>query len=561
MKKLALLVMMVSLVIVSAGCFVVKHLESSEDQLSGDDVLLIAAAISECVDSTQRLPEECERVWQPKGKSTNLRAVKLNDAAYLMSKFFIEFCSSKQKPASVKSVQTYLPASLESGDFEPAETCTISDFYKSALYFVAETEKNGVLPRVIPVNVNGVQRKMSIDVFIPTLAKILYCIENTGNICEEIELHKALLPLSWPAKIKSVWVWGSTLANSGVEQTLDKIKDLGVTDILLLVKGTSGTVNWPSNVALGFASDTTVLPRVAQYCKTNGLRYHVWFVCNQDEKFTTTYPESKMYGIPKTQGADPQRAGKSVDFVGYSAYREYMKSLISEVIRNYDPDGLHFDYIRYPTGAWGWGPSELNKARENGLSDSDIDYLQQLAIQTWGSNGDGQSFVNAHLSGDATVTKWVELRSANVLEFLSDLVDCAKQIKPSIVISASVMPEPGSSDLSERAFGLVHYGQDYKLFGQKCELIIPMAYHKDYGKDISWITSIILGGTKQQVRSEQTKIVMGLQGYPPVTGTELAEAVADSLIEGADGVCVFRAGTILGSDREEVLKDILKQFK
>lgn len=560
MKKGLILIVAGLSAFLLTGCFVIAN-NKLQETFAGDDVLMLAETIAEQVDTYQRLPQVCEKVWQAKGKVSD--NINLNDASYIMAKYTVELLNLSKKPDAVPYIQTTLPSNFEAGDLElesMPSTCTMSDFRTALSWFVNEVEKTKTLPSAIPISINGSQKKMSIDVFIATVSKTLKEFSDTGKLPNDVILLKALLPFSWPVKIKAVWVWGSTLANLGVENTLQQLKEIGFTDILLLVKGTSGTVNWPSQVALGFSSDTTILPRTSEFCRTNGLRLHVWFVCNQDEKFTSTYPESKMYGIPKTVDGDPQRAGKTVDFVGFDEYKEYMKSLIREVIENYRPDGLHFDYIRYPTGAWGWGPIEIQTAMENGLNDSDIQYLKNLAIQTWGTNGDNQSFINAYISGDATVTKWVEIRSRNVQNFLQDLSSCAKQVKPDIIISAALMPEPASLDSTEKAFGLVHYGQNYAIFSDNCGMIIPMAYHRDYGKDSSWITGEILTGARQQIQMN-TKLVLGLQGYSPVTGDELAQIVDDCIDKNAEGICIFRAGTVLGTEREEPLRNIFKEFK
>lgn len=561
MKKTFVAVIVGLLIFTLAGCLIIAN-NTSQEKLASDDVLMLAKSIAEQVNTYQRLPEKCEKVWQAKGKSLDI--LNLNDASYVIAKYIGELLDSDGKPEAISYLQTTLPSNFEPGDFEfevYQSTCTISDFHTAVSWFVNEVEKSKTLPTAIPLFIDGTSRKISIDVFIATTSKILKEFSDTGKIPNEVVLSKALLPFSWPAKIKAVWVWGSTLASLGVESVLQRLKEIGFTDILLLVKGTAGAVNWPSQIALGFSSDTTVLPRASNFCKTNGLRLHVWFVCNQDEKFTTIYPESKMYGIPKTIDGDPQRAGKSVDFVGCEEYKEYMKSLICEVVKNYEPDGLHFDYIRYPTGAWGWGPTEIQRALENGLSDSDIQYLRNLAIQTWGTGGDNQSFINAYISKDATVTKWVEIRSENVQKFFEDLSNCAKQIKPDIIISAALMPEPGSLDSTERAFGLVHYGQNYAIFAENCGMIIPMAYHKDYNKNSSWITETIFVGTKEQIHTNDTKVVMGLQGYSPVTGDELAQIIDECIDKNTNGVCIFRAGTILDTEREGVIKNAFKEFK
>ncbi|ABV34107.1 MULTISPECIES: glycoside hydrolase family 10 protein [Pseudothermotoga] len=560
MKKGLILIAVGLSAFVLTGCFVIAN-NKLQETFASDDVLMLAETIAEQVDMYQRLPEACEKVWQAKGKVPN--SINLNDASYAMAKYTVELLNSNKRPSGVPYIQTALPSNFEAGDFElesTSSTCTMSDFRTALSWFASEIEKNKILPSVVPININGSQRKISIDVFIATVSKILKEFSDTGKLPNDVILSKALLPFSWPAKIKAVWVWGSTLANLGVENTLQQLKEIGFTDILLLVKGTSGTVNWPSQIALGFSSDTTVLPRASKFCRTSGLRLHVWFVCNQDQTFTSTYPESKMYGIPKTVDGDPQRAGKTVDFVGFDEYREYMESLIREVMEDYKPDGLHFDYIRYPTGAWGWGPAEIQTAMENGLTELDIQYLKNLAIQTWGTNGDNQSFINAYISGDATVTKWVEIRSKIVQKFLQDLSSCAKQVKSDVIISAALMPEPASLDSTEKAFGLVHYGQNYAIFSDDCEMIVPMAYHRDYGKDSSWITEEIFTGARQQIQAN-TKLVLGLQGYSPVTGDELAQIINDCIDKNAEGICVFRAGTILNTEIEEALRNTFKEFK
>jgi hypothetical protein len=87
-----------------------------------------------------------------------------------------------------------------------------------------------------------------------------------------------------------------------------------------------------------------------------------------------------------------------------------------------------------------------------------------------------------------------------------------------------------------------------------------MAYHRDYGKDSSWITEEIFTGARQQIQAN-TKLVLGLQGYSPVTGDELAQIINDCIDKNAEGICVFRAGTILNTEIEEALRNTFKEFK
>ncbi len=180
-----------------------------------------------------------------------------------------------------------------------------------------------------------------------------------------------------PNSIRGIWVWGTSISEYGIEKAVEEFKEMGITDVFLLVKGTMGRVCWPSKIALATSQDVSVLPRTRAACSENNLRFHAWFIITQDKTYLEQNWTSGMWGIPiESEPVQEYRLGEHrcfristavVDFASDIRYKEYVLSLIAEVINDYAPDGIHLDYIRYPNGAW---VGDQFSCREQNPSDS-----------------------------------------------------------------------------------------------------------------------------------------------------------------------------------------------
>lgn len=104
-----------------------------------------------------------------------------------------------------------------------------------------------------------------------------------------------------------------------------------------------------------------------------------------------------------------------------------------------------------------------------------------------------------------------------------------------LIVSAAVMPEPSSMKY--------YYGQDIPTLSKYLDVIVPMVYKGNYGKDTSWIKSIT---TTFYAQSNGAQIWTGLQGY--YSDSNVKKLSASSLIRdanyaglgGATGVIIFR---------------------
>lgn len=112
-----------------------------------------------------------------------------------------------------------------------------------------------------------------------------------------------------------------------------------------------------------------------------------------------------------------------------------------------------------------------------------------------------------------------------------------RKVSPNCIMSASVMPEPGMTDL--------YYGQSIPSMTKYLDVIVPMEYKGNYKKKTSWIkyvtSSFVLDSYGAQVWA-------GLQAYKSdsnpkkLSTSELLKDAKAAAEGGAKGVILFRIG-------------------
>ncbi|HDM70199.1 MAG: hypothetical protein DRP30_01415 [Thermotoga sp.] len=531
---------------------------------TGEQILKLGTVLANTIEELgKKLPDE---ITVPGTKEK----VSMEEALYLMTKWLALYGENGKKvgviPKEVQLVELKKPEKMIMG----AQGGKIwwDDIYKLTKELVEEFEKNPGIPPQIKILNDRKEDVITADVLIYLLARTIRWVDNNKRMPNYASIRPVVPPPSWPpvekpevkiekvpakpGEIRGIWVWYDTLGKVGVEKAMKEIHDLGFTDVFLLVKGISGKVCWESPSALGFWEDTSILRRAVKSAHEYGMKLHAWFVVSKDKTYLALYPESGMYGIPLEEGMDFRRAKSTIDFAVDSAYRRYVEDLMKQVLLRYDVDGIHLDYIRYPTGAWGWGPYQIGRAWMEGL---DLDFLLKTAIETWGNKGDGKKFIEMYKEFRYyDINAWVQMRMDDVRNFVKEIHDAVKSVKPDVILSAALMPEGGDTDPNANAFAMVHYGQRYSDFGEFCQFLIPMTYHLEFGKKAQWIIDVYKG-TKEVVPPE-VKILMGVQGYD-ISPIELQKAIYASRQAGADGFVVFRYGSL----NDELKKAILEAIK
>ena len=335
-------------------------------------------------------------------------------------------------------------------------------------------------------------------------------------------------------EIVGEWIWSSTVADAGADgaaEIIGRCSDLGVTDVYLLVKGTAGTISWlKTDYTDSLArTDRDILQEVIDAAHPLGIRVHAWLCNLEDAAYKAAHPEAGVWHYVRKRDnniINPYDEG----------YRAYMCDLVTELVTNYDIDGLHFDYIRYNHAANGWGETDIASLEAMG---ADIDHLKELIGASF-YDGEGQTVFEAYNSGDKDALILAQYRRNNVVDYAELLIDAAKEADPSIIISAALQPD-GATD---PAFGNIHYGQSYEDAADLYDYILPMAYSADFSQDSDWVADVA-----EAAIDAGNRVVVGLQAYSPVTTAQLlsdigaVESLRAETGGSVLGFALFRNGT------------------
>jgi uncharacterized lipoprotein YddW (UPF0748 family) len=492
------------------------------------------------------------------------KSVSMEEAMYLVAKWMALYGENGEKTGEMPETVPYLEIKAPEKQIQVEIGGMINwpDIYDVSKKLAAELEVDRRIPPQVEFVLNGEETSfMAPDILLYVLTRSVNWVNDNASMPNYASLREVTPPSNWPpaekttppevvtkvsgtaGEIRAIWAWSSDFESYGIEKAVSDLKSAGFTDVYLLVKGTAGRVSWPSAIAYEAIDDTTILEKTVESCRAAGMSIHAWFVINQDQAYLKQHPNSKMQGVPLNEGDPARFAGSTVEFVQDTRYRKYLTDLMKEVIELYDVDGIHLDYIRFPTGAWGWGPYSIGRAWLEGL---DVDFLMRTAMETWGSAGDNRKLIDLYREFRYfDINRWVEMRMDDIRAFTEEIKAAVESVKPDIIYSAALMPEGGDINPASNGFAMVHYGQRYADFGDLCDIVIPMSYHLDFGKTASWVSDVTKG-TRDAVRSD-TKVVMGIQAYD-LSPLELQKAIYAARSAGADGIMFFRFGTLFGNE-------------
>lgn len=145
---------------------------------------------------------------------------------------------------------------------------------------------------------------------------------------------------------------------------------------------------------------------------------------------------------------------------GHRAYCQYLTDVYADVVKNYDVDGISFDFIRYPNSNFCYCDWCLSRFKAEMSPKMTVEQKDALSKDT-----DRLAYVKAYPQA------WDDFRRALITKEVYGIHDAIKAVRPSVTLSASVFP--GSSAYDDRL-------QDWKrwLADGKLDLLFPMVYVK-----------------------------------------------------------------------------------
>jgi uncharacterized lipoprotein YddW (UPF0748 family) len=309
-----------------------------------------------------------------------------------------------------------------------------------------------------------------------------------------------ITPVHAQDEVRALWVVRTTLTSpSAIATMVTAAKNGGFNTLLVQVRGRGdayfqhGIEPRPASLAAQPAFD----PLATTIAKAHeaGLQVHAWINVNliasavdlppSREHVVFRHPEWLM--VPRAlaeelSGVDPHSPGyigrlaryaraQSADVEGLylspvsAESAAYTTSVVRDIAQRYDIDGVHFDYIRYPTSDFDYSRDTLAAFRGSVVPDLASADLRRYDARA--AAGEPLVFTLAFPE------RWRAFRASRLTALLAALGTGVKAAKPAAVVSVAVVPDP--REAATRRL------QDWRawLDAGLIDVICPMAYTTD----------------------------------------------------------------------------------
>jgi len=194
--------------------------------------------------------------------------------------------------------------------------------------------------------------------------------------------------------------------------------------------------------------------------------------------------------------------------------REFLAAIAVEIALNYDVDGIHLDYIRYPNPSFGFEPPAVGAFfMETGLD----------ALDLYRSQGVPEGLASL----------WADWRTEQVTLTVSTVREALRSESPGTLLSAAVMADPLEAP--------VQYSCEWRSWLQDglVDFVCTMAYTSNAARALELAE---LGTATCPER-----VVHGIGVFNQPTASALP-AASEALNRGAGGVCIFSLSSLPQED-------------
>lgn len=360
------------------------------------------------------------------------------------------------------------------------------------------------------------------------MKKILMLIAVLAISCTTYETPPTVAPNPKPEVVKGIkGVWVTNVASSAlnslanIKETVQTCKKSAMTDIYVVVWNKGRTI-YPSDImknefgiaiAENFAGRDPLLEMITEAHKEK-IKVHAWF------EYGFSSWNNTVSGADVILDKYPQWAARDADkaiLVSGGGFRwmnginpdvqKFMISLVLEVVKKYDVDGVQ-------------GDDRLPAMPVKGGYD---DYTVQL-----------YKTENAGASPPANenTTAWIDWRTNKLTNFLGDLYKAVKAAKPKVIVSSAPSIFP---------FGKTNYLQDWPTWLDKkyCDYVIPQVYRYDFPSYSATLKSQIALIKSSGDRSKFYSGVLIQSGTWNATNDYVAQMVNENRANGVGGETFF----------------------
>ena len=251
-------------------------------------------------------------------------------------------------------------------------------------------------------------------------------------------------------EIRGVWIVRHNMAS---EKSIDKLikiaEEMQFTDLFVQIRG-RGDAYYNSSIepkAEGLATDFDPLAYLLTNVADKPFRIHVWLnalyfwsaekLPDSPDHVFHTKPEwiVQPYHYDSTASDPLKKNLRNTEGLYHSPVNDgvktYLLSVIKDVLTNYDVDGLHLDYIRYPGREYGFNED----ARERFKNKHFIDPLSLKKNPEAFIDNHGQTGYELHYS------RWASFLRDELALIVKDISNYMRREHPGVKLSAAVKPE------------------------------------------------------------------------------------------------------------------------
>ncbi|MDH7602385.1 MAG: family 10 glycosylhydrolase [Armatimonadota bacterium] len=292
--------------------------------------------------------------------------------------------------------------------------------------------------------------------------------------------------------------------------------------------------------------DFDPLGTILEEAKPAGIAVHAWINANYtwDSETPPSSPEHIVNKHPDWLMRDEgnrlvMKAGEDVEGAytcpSNDEFRDFLKNVYLDVATHYDVDGVHFDFIRYPSPRFCYCDRCLRLFQERMDERITPERRKELA-----NTQDRLAYTRAF------PREWDKFRREQITKLVYCIYDAVKAAQPKMIVSAAVFPD--YSDAFSRRF------QDWKkwLKDDKLDMLFPMSYVKS--------TERLAELVEDAIRSSSGKPVVAGIGAWQITPEDAVDQITKASELGAVGYCLFSYSITKKGTQTDYLRKVSEAY-
>jgi uncharacterized lipoprotein YddW (UPF0748 family) len=353
-------------------------------------------------------------------------------------------------------------------------------------------------------------------------------------------------------EVRALWVTRSSLATPDqISRLVRDAKDSGFNTLLLQVRGrgdawfTQGLEPRPDALS-NSPADFDPLAQTLTQAHAAGLRVHAWINVNlissavllprDRTHIVHAHPEWLM--VPRALGRElarmnPRSPAYVTRLAAWARAHEtqveglysspvlpdaarHVEAIIDDLAKRYAIDGLHMDYVRYPTAEFDYSASALAAFRASLAND--LTALERARL-------DARQTREPLIYVDTFPKRWADYRRARLSDLVARIRSSLKKHRPHALLTAAVKP-----DALEAANQRMQDWQDWAARGL-LDAICPMAYTDN----VTRFSQTVTGATRS---AAPQPLWAGIGAYR-LDSTQTIAHIQAARAAGARGIALF----------------------